>query len=226
MDLAYFNVTKFNTTKKYKSEQKFFSQWVMKTSSALNIPCTTTHQTPSETRPELSIQELRCMTDDIAAYIQLTENLPEGLHDALNMVFAHLAGRRECAALFRSQTLKDGQRRSKEDAGHQKAIGDFKDIYSTLRNAVALAASKKILQTPLAKRSKSLNEIRYKIPDGLNSNLANDTPVPSEQRGAQPMQVATTTGTATLPNYDSNLRRGLDSLASIRRSVRVTWCDY
>jgi hypothetical protein len=176
--------------------------------------------------PELSIQELRRMTDDIAAYIQQTKNLPEGLHDALNMVFAHLAGRRECAALFRSQTLKDGQDRSKEDAGHQKAIGDFKDIYSTLRNAVALAASKKTLQTPLAKRSKSLNGIRYTIPDGLLSNRADDTPVPSEQRGTQPMQVATTTGTATLPNYNSNLRRGLDSLASIRRSVRVTWCDY
>jgi hypothetical protein len=85
VDLAYFNVAKFNITKKYKSEQKFFSQWVMKTSSSLNI----THQTPSETRPELSIQELRRMTDDIAANIQQTMNLPEGLHDALNMVLAH-----------------------------------------------------------------------------------------------------------------------------------------
>lgn len=95
MDLAYFNFTKFNITKKYKSEQKFFSQWAKKTFCALDIPCTRDHQTHSEAGPDPSIQELRCMTVDIAVYIQQTENLPEGVHDALNMVFALLAGRRE-----------------------------------------------------------------------------------------------------------------------------------
>ena len=30
-----------NVTRKYKSEQKFFSQWVMKTVADLDIPCTT-----------------------------------------------------------------------------------------------------------------------------------------------------------------------------------------
>jgi hypothetical protein len=83
-----------NVTRKYKSEQRFFSQWVMKTVADLDIPCTTDHHTHSESRTEPSIHELRWMTDDIAVYIQQTENLPEGIRvpsqiSMTSAVYAH-----------------------------------------------------------------------------------------------------------------------------------------
>jgi hypothetical protein len=147
--------------------------------------------------------------NDIAVSIQQTENFPEGIHDAINMVAALLAGRRECAALFRTLPLEDGQDRSREDASHQKAIEDFQGIYDTLQTAAAFAAPKKTLSTPLAKRSKAQEDNRYTMIKGLCFNLAENTPVPSEQQGAQPMQAAIITGNTILSDYDSNIMRSL-----------------
>jgi len=141
--MATVNLDIRNITKKYKSEQKLFSQWVMNTFAALDISCTREHPTHSESCVDPSIQELSCMTNDIAVSIQQTENFPEGIHDAINMVAALLAGRRECTALFRTLPLKDGQDRSREDASHQKAIEDFQGIYDTLQTAAAFAAPKR-----------------------------------------------------------------------------------
>jgi hypothetical protein len=172
--------------------------------------------------PELSIQELRRMTDDIAAYIQQTKNLPEGLHDALNMVFAHLAGRRECAALFRSQTLKDGQDRSKEDAGHQKAIGDFKIIYDTLQTAVTFAPPKHTLPPPVANHSNQQDDNRNDFLDGSRSHISDDTPTHRCVSNAS----AETANTSLSPDYEATVLRCLESLAPIRRSVRATWSEY
>jgi hypothetical protein len=166
------------------------------------------------------------MTDDIAVYIQQTENLPEGIRDAINMVFTQLAGRRECAALFRVLPLEDGEDRSREDATHQKTIEDFQYIYDTLETAVAFAAPKKTFPTPLARRSRPQDENKYTILKGLRSNLADGTQVPSEQRRAQPTQVAIIIGTTRLSDYDSNIMSSLKTLASIRRSIRTTWWDY
>lgn len=226
MDLATFNVTKYNITSKYKSEQKFFSQWVIKTVAALEIPCIKKHQTHSKSSLELSIQELKCMTDDIAVFVQQTENLPEGSHDALNMVFALLAGRRECAALFHTLPLEDGQNRLKVDAGHQKVIEDFQSIYDTLETAAAFALSNQTLSLPVANHSNQQDDNGSDSLDDLRFHTADDTPVPSEQCDAQIMQVANSAGPATLSDYGSDIVRKLETLASIRRLVRATWFDY
>lgn len=226
MDLATFNVTKYNITSKYKSEQKFFSQWVIKTVATLEIPCIKKHQTHSKSSLELSIQELKCMTDEIAVFVQQTENLPEGFHDALNMVFALLAGRRECAALFHALPLEDGQNRPKVDAGHQKVIEDFQSIYDTLQTAAAFALSNQTLSLPVANHSNQQDDNGSDSLDDSRSHTADDTPVPSEQCDAQIMQVANSAGTTTLSDYGSDIMRKLETLASIRRLVRATWFDY
>lgn len=121
--------------------------------------------------------------------------------------------------------MEHGQNRLKEDAGHQRAIEEFKGIYDTLQTAVAFAASKKTTPMPLDKRSNPQDENRH-VPDGLGSKLADDTPIPSEQRDARLVQVANTTNTATLSDHGSNIMRNLETLASIRGLVRATWLDY
>jgi hypothetical protein len=66
----------FRITKKYKDEQRFFSQWMTTTFNALKIPCTTHHQAHNEECPERSFEELKCLADDIALHIKRTANLP------------------------------------------------------------------------------------------------------------------------------------------------------
>lgn len=215
-----------DVTHKYKVEQRFFSQWVMKTFSVLNISCTKYHHTSSETRSEPSIRELRCVTDDIAIYIRQTKSLPEGTRDALNLMFTQLADRRECAALFRAQTLEDGQNRSKEDAGHQKAIEDFNDIHETLQTAVIFALSYQTLPLLVANRSNRQDDNTYEFLDGSRSRVADGTTVPLEQRGTLSVASADTTSTSLPPDYESTILKCLEALAPIRRSVRATWNKY
>jgi hypothetical protein len=209
----------FEVYKKYKNEQKFFTQWVTKTITALDVR-TTTLQTHSEAPPEPSIQKLQCMADSIALHIQQTE------HDALKMVVALLAGRRECAALFRALSLEDGQDRSEKDATHLNTIEEFQRIYDTLQSGLAFAAPKKTFSPPIAKHSNPTDGNKYTILGDSGSRHANDMPISSEQGCVLSTASSNTTSTSPRPDYESTVMRSLETLAPIRRTVRATWGDY
>lgn len=177
-----------------------------KTITALDVR-TTNLQTHSEAPPEPSIQKLQCMADNIALHIQQTENLPEGAHDALKMVVALLAGRRECATLFRTLSLEDGQDRSEKDATHRNTIEEFQRIYDTLQNGLAFAAPKKTFSPPIAKHSNPKDGNKYTILGDSGSRHADDMPISSEQGGVLSTASSNTTGTSPRPDYESTVMR-------------------
>jgi hypothetical protein len=142
------------------------------------------------------------------------------------MVFSLLAGRRECAVLFRAQTLEDGQDRSKADARHQKAIEELQYIYDTLEYAVTSAPSQQTLSAPVANRSGQHDDNRYMLLGGLRSHDADDTPFSPEQRDVPPTSPANTTNASPPADYESSVMRSLEAMAPIRRFVRTTRKDY
>jgi hypothetical protein len=100
-------------------------------------------------------------------------------------------------------------------------------------------------------RSNQQHDSTSEFLDDAPSDHTDDTPAPVEQQDAQPMQVADTAaadtavveyaavepaivepavadtaGTTTLSEDISNVMRDLETLASIRGSIRATWLDY
>lgn len=150
----------YDETKKYKGNQKLYSQWAMVTLSALEISPTNhslptrTHNTAkqrsaSESSLEPTIRELRGMTESIAEHIYQSGQLPEGTREALTMLSALLTGRRECSVICRVQSPGEGLTRSSSDAGHDRAIDDFTTIQTTLQNAVAFVSPRPSPSSPL-----------------------------------------------------------------------------
>jgi hypothetical protein len=224
--------------KRYKSDQKSFSIWVVKTCFSLGIVPTSTPRTrpqlptrtysdlkqvASKTYSEPTIEELEKMTDSIAAYMESRGKAPEGIRDALIILSALLSGRRECGALCRIENSTDSNGRSESDIIHEDIIASLMRIQKALQDALLATSSD---QPPMSKWKSSSDEENHEVPDGSVSHPTENKPVSPEQRGDQSVKSAGTISASPLPDYASTVMRSLEALAPIRRSVRTTWSDY
>ena len=169
------NATKYEETKNYKSNQKFYSQLAMVSLSVLNTSFTNTspptrtsstvkERSASESNLEPTMKELKGMTKSIADYIYDSGELPEGTRKALAMSSALLTSRRECAATRRVKPEQD-LNRSSSDAGHERAIFNFAMIHRTLQDAVAFLSRMPSPTAPLPvpRRANKQNFNMYEV---------------------------------------------------------------